>query len=199
MKSFYIADMHFGHKNILSYDNRPFRDIEEHDAALIEKWNSVVSEDDRVYILGDVSWYNAEKTSGIMESLNGTKYLICGNHDKKYLNDKRFTKCFHEIAHYKEYRMSDGKLLILSHYPIPCFNGHFQGNVHLYGHVHNSFEWNMMQRVKYEMENLYERPCRMFNVGAMIGGIDYTPRTVDEIISTFEGDCSNKENILTNR
>jgi calcineurin-like phosphoesterase family protein len=54
-KNFYIADLHFGHWNIVRYDNRPFESIEEMDNALIRNWNNVVSDEDTVYILGDIS------------------------------------------------------------------------------------------------------------------------------------------------
>lgn len=65
----------------------------------------------------------------------------------------------------------------------PCFKNHFYGSFHLYGHVHNSFEWNMMEHDKYLMEELYTKPCQMFNVGVMMPWMDYTPRTLDEIIA----------------
>ena len=54
--------------------------------------------------------------------------------------------------------------------------------VHLYGHVHNSFEENMIQHFRYEMGALYDKPCHMYNVGAMMKYMDYTPRTLEEII-----------------
>ena len=82
MKRFYIADTHFGHKNIIRYDNRPFNSVHEMDNELIENWNSVVSNDDIVYILGDISWYDDSKTANIFSRLNGHKILIKGNHDK---------------------------------------------------------------------------------------------------------------------
>ena len=53
-KNFYIADLHFGHKNIIRYDNRQFASVDEMDNTLIKNWNSVVSNDDTVYILGDI-------------------------------------------------------------------------------------------------------------------------------------------------
>lgn len=46
--NFYIADMHFGHKNIIRYDNRPFGSVEEMDKALIQLWNETVGSDDIV-------------------------------------------------------------------------------------------------------------------------------------------------------
>lgn len=33
------------------------------------------------------------------------------------------------------------------------------------------------------MTELYGKPCRMFNAGAMMLWMDYTPRTLDEILS----------------
>ena len=186
MAYFFIADTRFGHENALAFDNRPFRTIEEHDKALIENWNNAVSRNDEVFILGDISWHNATRTNEIVSSLNGVKHLIVGNHDKKLLKNREFQSLLIEITDYKELSLSDKKGIVLSHYPIPCFNHHYYGWYHLYGHVHISFEWNMMERVKYEMETLYDKPCRMYNCGAMIDYIGYTPRTLGEILASQE-------------
>ena len=88
---------------------------------------------------------------------------------------------FCEIVDYKEIEDSD-KFVVLSHYPIPCFNRHYYGAIHLYGHVHNSFEWNMMQHIKLEMKELYDKPCNMYNVGCMVPYMNFTPGTLEEII-----------------
>ena len=192
MKTFYISDLHFGHSNILTYDNRPFANIEQHDRQLIERWNNTVTNDDDVWILGDISWHNAQKTIEVFSQLNGKKHLCKGNHDTGMLGNKELQKMFVEICHYKEINLGGRTGLVLSHYPIPCFNGHYHGWYHLYGHVHNSFEWHMMERIKYEMENLYEKPCWMYNVGCMMPYMDYTPRTLEEIIAM----CASHENGL---
>lgn len=181
--NYYIADLHFGHKNVLSFDNRPFKTIEDHDQALIENWNNTVGMDDDVYILGDISWGNSTDTINIFRQLNGTLHLVRGNHDNKLLKNRELQSLFVEICDYKELDIGDGKIMVLSHYPIPCFKNHYHGSYHLYGHVHNSFEHNMMERVKYEMEELYSVPCNMFNVGCMMPYMNYTPRTLSEIIS----------------
>lgn len=185
-KTFFTADLHFGHKNILAYDNRQFPNIEEHDAALIERWNDRVSEEDKVWILGDISWYSPEKTVEIFRELHGEKYLCVGNHDKQLLKNQKVRELFCEITDYKELHLDKKFGLVLCHYPIPCFNHHFQSWVHLYGHVHNSFEWNMIRQFQYEMQELYEKPCRMYNVGCMMPFMDYTPKTLEEILFDCE-------------
>lgn len=184
MANFYIADMHFGHTNVLAFDNRPFKTIEEHDRALIENWNNAVGIYDDVYILGDISWYNATKTIEILKSLNGRKHLITGNHDSRILKSREVQACFVEIVPYKELNSTEeGNGMVLCHYPIPCFKNHYYGWYHLYGHVHSGFEWNMMERVKYEMEALYDTSCKMYNVGCMMNYMRYTPRKLEEIIN----------------
>lgn len=183
MANYFIADLHFGHVNCLAFDNRPFKNIEEHDAALIKNWNKAVGIDDDVYILGDISWYNATKTIEIFKQLNGNKHLIKGNHDSKLLRNRELQSLFVEIVDYKEITIDDSrKGIVLSHYPIPCFKNHYYGWYHLYGHVHTGFEWNMMKQVKYQMDALYDTPCEMYNVGCMVEYMNYTPLTLEEIL-----------------
>ena len=182
MAFYFIADTHFGRENALAFDNRPFKTIEEHDETLIRNWNHAVGMDDEVFILGDISWYNVSRTIEIVRTLNGIKHFITGNHDKKLLKNKEFQNLFGEITAYKELDLGNGKGIVLSHYPIPCFNHHYYGWYHLYGHVHCSFEWNMMERVKFEMEQLYDKPCQMFNCGVMMEYMNYSPRTLEEIL-----------------
>lgn len=186
MANYFISDLHFGHKNALAFDNRPFTDIETHDKAIIDNWNNTVSIDDDVYILGDISWYNATKTIEIFKSLNGQKHLIKGNHDKKLLRNAPLRNEFVEIVDYKELDLGNGKGIVLCHYPMPCFKNHFYGWYHLYGHVHTSFEYNMMENIKKQMNELYDKPCNMFNVGCMAPGINYTPKTLEEIVSAIQ-------------
>lgn len=183
--TYFISDLHLGHKNCLAFDNRPFTTVEDNDNEIIRRWNEIVNIDDDVWILGDVSWHNVTKTIEILKQLNGTKHLCIGNHDQGFLKNKDFRDVFREITTYKEIEIN-GQFVVLSHYPIPCFNRHYYGAYHLYGHVHNGFEHNMMERVKYEMVALYDKPCNMYNVGCMMPYMDYTPRTLDEIIAGYE-------------
>lgn len=80
MTRFFISDLHLGHKNVLSYEDRPFKSLEEMHAALIANWNKVVGPEDTVYILGDfATWPKDVIFFG--KALNGKKKLVPGNHD----------------------------------------------------------------------------------------------------------------------
>ena len=190
-EKFYISDWHYGHKNCLAFDNRPFTTIEQMNTALVERWNSVVKPGDSVYVLGDMFWCNADTAIPILNSLAGEIFLVKGNHDRCHI--KRFVDQFVKVSEYMEIEDKDRKV-VLCHYPIPCFKNHFYGWYHLYGHVHNSFEYNMMEHTKFLMKELYDRPCNMFNVGAMMPWMDYTPRTLNEIISTAKEEKANEAN-----
>ena len=181
--NYFISDIHFGHKNCLAFDNRPFTTIEEHDEYIISSWNDTVGVDDDVYIIGDISWYNSTKTIEIFSKLNGRLHLIKGNHDTTVLKNPEFRNLFVEITDYKELFIDRNTSIVLCHYPIPCFKNHYYGWYHLYGHVHTSFEWNMMENTKRLMTELYDKQCRMYNVGAMISYMGYTPRTLEQIIA----------------
>lgn len=171
---FYTSDLHFGHEACLHYDNRPFKTIEENDSQIISNWNKKVSQKDEVYILGDISWYSQDKTISILNSLNGKKHLIKGNHDRV---SPELRKCFDTIAPYKEIKDS-GHNVILCHFPIASFNRHFYGSIHLYGHVHNSHEENYFAHYA-KMMNAIDIPFKVCNVGCMHWG--YSPVSLDEI------------------
>lgn len=127
---FFIADTHFGHKNIIKFENehRPFVSIEEHDEKLIENWNSVVTHKDIVWHLGDVAFSNP--SFNLLDRLNGRKYLCMGNHDAQY-GAKKFLKYFRDVMATKEF---DGH--ILSHIPVHTSQfWRYRGNIH--GHTHH--------------------------------------------------------------
>lgn len=127
MRTFFISDLHLGHKNIIKFadGHRQGTTIEEHNEWLVTQWNSVVGKADRVYVLGDVV-FGAENLK-YLDRMKGQKFLVRGNHDKndiqillKYFNN------IYGLLRYKGYW--------LSHAPIhpsslrDCFNVH--------GHVH---------------------------------------------------------------
>lgn len=80
-KAFY-SDPHFGHKNIIKFSNRPFRDVDHMNRGLIERYNAVISKSDTVMWLGDCAFCKPEVFHEIMNELNGNKSLVLGNHDR---------------------------------------------------------------------------------------------------------------------
>jgi calcineurin-like phosphoesterase family protein len=89
MKKWITADTHFCHANIIRYTNRPFKNVQEMDEVLIQRWNSVVAPGDLVFHLGDFGLFPKHDPGPYLARLNGTVILIWGNHDEKRMR-KRF-------------------------------------------------------------------------------------------------------------
>lgn len=128
-KTFVISDTHFGHKNILTFESsfRPFSSIEEHDAELVRRWNSVVGPKDTVIHLGDAVF--GKHNLPILGQLNGLKQLVKGNHDNYKIDDylQFFTKVHGVLVR------ND---VVMTHIPVhPCQFGRFRLNIH--GHLHH--------------------------------------------------------------
>jgi len=138
---FFTSDTHFNHKAIIGFCNRPWKSIEEHDQALIENWNSVVSPDDTVFHLGDFVFGGFPKWKEIVEQLNGHIYLIRGNHDDKQMTagiQTLFEDCLYQAR-----ILVDGRTVYLNHFPFLCF-GHGDPKIYkdsysiqLFGHIHS--------------------------------------------------------------
>jgi len=88
-RTWFTSDPHFGHGNIITYCRRPFHSVENMNKLLVMQWNEVVAPEDTVYVLGDVLLGRREEMAGVIESLNGTKLLIPGNHDRCWPGHKK--------------------------------------------------------------------------------------------------------------
>ncbi len=194
IRKLYISDLHFGHVNVtkrgINFDNRPFEDTEEMRDKIIEKWNSKVTNADHVYILGDMFWKvnsnNVNEYIDIMKELNGNKHLIVGNHDR--VENPKLRKQFEEIQLYKEIKdIVNGKerTVIMSHYYMPFYNGHFRNAIMLHGHSHTSKE-SIAERIVTKMLNDMHFKAEIYNVGCMQPYIDYTPRTLQYIVNNYK-------------
>ena len=135
MKRFIIADTHFGHSNIIEYENRPFANTVEMDETLIKLWNSVVGSDDIVYVLGDFTLSRRKGTiSGLVNKLNGRMILIMGNHDTR--RPKDYIECGFEVATRKPMMVDPG--VILMHEPFNDESLIYDKYLYFFGHVHNN-------------------------------------------------------------
>ena len=70
-----------GHNREFIYGPRGFNSIEEHDKTIIQNWNSLVSWEDEVWLLGDCILNDNESGIRKLNQLAGKIYIIAGNHD----------------------------------------------------------------------------------------------------------------------
>lgn len=183
--NYYISDTHFGHKNILAFDNRPFYTTAEMEREMIQRWNAKVKKNDTTYILGDFCRDKESEWTRILNVLNGSKALILGNHDLKQMSANLKHK-FQDITHYKEIT-DNGRKVIMSHYPMPFYKSDYNPNIyHLYGHVHNTIEEQWMQKLKKtvaETDTRTDGKHKLQYYNCWCGFYNYTPATLDEIIN----------------
>lgn len=201
MTKFFTSDTHFGHKNIIAYSNRPFRDYEEMDWNIVNNWNHTVSTTDVVYHLGDVAMGPSDRWDTILKSLNGYKILVVGNHDRifkgmsKSQNDKweeKYHEWFDEVWDNMSIGLSDNTIVNLSHFPYDGdshdgdrytqFRLEDRGTPLIHGHTHAEYEkMGKDARVSYSKAGTLQ-----IHVG--MDAWDYAPvseeRVIDLIAST---------------
>ena len=134
-KIFFTADTHFGHENVIRFDNRPFASVEEMDAEMIRRWNNKIGKGDLVYVLGDMIWKSLTNCAEpLIKSLNGQIILIKGNHDghsNQWYRDCGFDEVYdHSILIQDFYILSHAPLSVMPNYPF----------VNIFGHIHNNGE-----------------------------------------------------------
>lgn len=127
---FVTSDQHFGHTNVIKYCERPFDTIEQMDYEIIKRWNNTVGKLDKVFVLGDFSFHDEQKTKDILEKLHGTKSLIMGNHDRKRITSY-YDMGFKEVS---KYPIIYADFYILSHEPM-FINGTMP-YINIHGHTH---------------------------------------------------------------
>lgn len=144
MNEWFTSDHHFGHANIIRFQNRPWGDVDEMDSALIDRWNSVVGYDDTVYHLGDFSLSgDVGYVQGIFSRLLGHVVVVRNeqHHDRRWLR------------HVGAYKTCSGPVLwlpslwtlnidrlpiVVCHFPLEVWDGKHYGAVHVHGHSHGA-------------------------------------------------------------
>lgn len=136
----FTSDLHFGHKNIIRFCNRPWKTTEEMDEGLIQNWNSMVKEDDIVFDLGDFAFATNGRWKDILSRLNGKHYLILGNHDVTRWPGDKIMSLFERVENQMIVKIDD-RFVYLNHYPYLCYGGSWRGPKNavwqLFGHIHS--------------------------------------------------------------
>lgn len=180
-KLFFTSDLHAHHSGIIQYCNRPFQSVEEMDETLIINWNNVVPKDGIVFVLGDFAMTSQiNYIKSFVEKLNGTIYLIYGNHDYQNRLDRQVIKDIfgNRVMDVAELIIKDSELesghcnLFISHYPHMYWR---KGSFHLHGHVHSGPATDTSEKVPFH-------PMR-YDVG--VDNNDFTPVSYEQIKIIF--------------
>lgn len=165
MRTWFTADLHLDHANIIKYCQRPFKDIEEMNYRLISNWNSRVKPEDTVFHIGDFCFKETKhKAQDFIDQLKGKIIFIKGNHDRNNgvntpIEDLRITL--------------GGKEFLLIHNPANGWAGFY---LNLVGHVH--------QKWKCQTFTFEGKTYDTFNVGVDVH--DFHPININEILKEYQ-------------
>ena len=180
MSVFFTSDTHFGHQSIVEIGGRPYKDCDEMDSALVHNWNAKVTEDDTVYHLGDLAFYNTqEQFEELIGALNGKIILIKGNHDTR----RRLgwiTEIGLEVYDYLElkHKFDETKrrqLICMFHFPIISWHHRNVGAWHLHGHCHGSLDEATDHRVDIGTDEHNFAPISYQELRAIMSKREFTP------------------------
>lgn len=166
---FYTADLHFGHSKCYDIFKRPdgnflrwdlASNVEEGDELLIQRWNSVVRNNDIVIVAGDITINHKHLYK--VSRLRGRKYLVMGNHDTASLGV--YQEYFDKIAGSME---KDG--CVITHIPIHTAMLEHRWALNVHGHTHAHF-----------MKNEYGTPSADY-VCVSVEQTNYTPISHEDV------------------
>jgi len=144
---FFTSDWHFFHKKIIEYCDRPFKNEKHMRNKIINNFNEVVCKEDNTFVLGDVAMLGGsqwEALKGIIQKLNGTKHLICGNHDE--FRWQRYIDIGFATVHSALWLEEGGLSIVMAHDP-SAYCTLEPNTVFLHGHIHTLYKSIPEQRV----------------------------------------------------
>lgn len=188
------ADLHLFHARIIEYCQRPFTDVEHMNRELIARHNAVVRPEDETWQLGDFC-FKERFVPEILKQMNGTKYLVCGNHCPPFVSHKHknheaakqrylsygFAGVYQEVHNFHGFKLAH----------LPYFDDERHGQKYtkycpkddgitflLHGHQHRKPETRIRIRE------------RMIDVG--VDGNNYYPISLDELKAIRDKGQENK-------
>ena len=160
---FFVSDTHFDHANFLKFKNddgsqiRSFDDVEHMNEVMIERWNSVVRPQDKVYHLGDVT-FKPNVYARIAKRLNGHKRLQLGNHDNG--SNLALTRWFERVSLWRIFKDEN---FVCTHIPIRVDQFRYKVEYNVHGHLHQ----NVIEDRQY--------------VNVCVEQTNYTPLSMDQV------------------
>jgi len=127
------SDLHFNHKNVIKFSDRPFDDIEQMNEHLIANYNDYVKPNDICIWVGDVGFGSTTSINNILSQCNGYKILIVGNHDFKKRNIRALEFDETHLLYMIDY---PDVSMVFTHYPM--FNIP-EPYINIHGHLHITY------------------------------------------------------------
>ena len=165
------SDLHFGHDREFIWKVRGFLSLEQMNIAYVDRWNAIVTDEDDVYILGDVILGDKSNIEYV-KKLKGKIHIVLGNHDTATRE-----AMYRELPNVVEVAEVGIRLkykkhhFVLTHYPMMTGNlekeSLKQMTLNLYGHTHQT-------------SNFYNDMPFMYHVG--VDSHDGYPALLDSII-----------------
>lgn len=140
MKIFVTSNQQFGRPNAIESNKRPFKSIEEMNNGLVNSWNSVVSEEDKVYVLGNFAW-DPETAEDAVTRLNGEIIVIAGEHDTALQELDSMKNLLTNVEYNEsaiEYFLDAG--VTMSYWPLLDWPGKKKGILSVIGHGNKKFK-----------------------------------------------------------
>lgn len=113
--------------------------MDEMNEAMIVQYNSVVKSGDLCYHLGDFALCRPAEATAIAKRLNGRKFLVFGNHDRKTRTNKDFLREWEWAKDYAEIEV-EGQKIILCHFAFRVWNKSHYSSWNAHGHSHGSLK-----------------------------------------------------------
>lgn len=117
----FTSDLQFFQR--LMGETRGYASVEEHDEAIVARWNEQVNPTDEVWILGDLTLKKIHRARPLVERLAGDLRLVLGNHDTAHPMHQgwhteytRALELFSFVGTMASIRIS-GETILMSHFP----------------------------------------------------------------------------------
>ena len=178
---YFTSDLHFGSEDTIKFDKRPFKNHKVFKAKILKIWNTLLSNEDTLYVIGDLVDYHEEtkdkvlKELKVVKKINAKVKLILGNNEERIV-DNLFNGDFEVFRRYCiELGFEDVRKEEEIHINMIPFNlvhkpkHHKDGMLNLFGHSHKAL-------------GLY-KPYG-FNIGCDLN--NYEPYSEDDIMVLLE-------------
>lgn len=174
---YFTADLHFNHDRAFVYAPRGFDNVEDMNETIIKNWNEIITDEDDIYVLGDLMLGDLEKGLECLSRLKGKIHIVRGNHD----TDRRweaYKLASNVVEAAAAIYLKYGKFhFYLTHFP--CMTGNlekeslWQVTCNLYGHTH-------------QKSNFYNDIPFMYHVG--VDSHNCSPISIDQILIDMQNE-----------